>query len=412
MVRRWLAIASLLFRRQVGPQGARRRIFSSVKTRATEGEKRQLLVDVSTIMRHDAGTGIQRVVRAIMAEFRREPPPQFDVRPVYASRWHGYRYADSYPARSGSSRVSTKARDVFVALDFTPSILPRHRFQLAQWKAAGAHIYFVVHDMLPILHPEWFTARASRNYRRWIWCLAVLADGALCTTRTGARELRNWLDQQWPGLVPAPTIESFVLGGDMEASDPSRGVPGDFPEQLARLRNRINVLVVGTIEPRKAHSDVLQAFEALWSAGTDVNLVLVGRRGWRSKAIIAKLRHHGEAGKRLHWFDDASDEALAQLYDLADGVLVASYAEGFGLPIVEAAAHGKSLLLRDTAVFREVAGEHAEFFSAKTTGELSSALAAWIARLHDGSAISSGGLQRVTWRDGAGSLTSLLIRNS
>ncbi|MBL3940675.1 glycosyltransferase family 4 protein, partial [Bacteroides thetaiotaomicron] len=67
---------------------------------------------------------------------------------------------------------------------------------------------------------------------------------------------------------------------------------------------------------------------------------------------------------RLNWLQDIDDAALADLYARVDGLLFASEGEGFGLPIVEAAQHGLPLLLRDLPVFREVAGEHATYFSA------------------------------------------------
>jgi glycosyltransferase involved in cell wall biosynthesis len=334
-----------------------------------------------------------------MAELQRDPPEHFDVRPVYAGRWHGYRYADAYPQRSGTRLVAASPGDVFLALDLTAHILPRHRLQLGGWKANGARICFVVHDLLPIMHPEWFTARAHRNYGRWIRCLMTLGDGALCTSLTGAARLRDWLERQAPGLEPPLSIGSFLLAGDLEASSPSSGLPAGFGERLSALRGSVNVLAVGTIEPRKAYGQVLSAFERLWAAGEEINLLIVGRLGWKSGQMAARLRGHAQAGRRLHWFEDVSDEALGKLYDRADGLLMASYDEGFGLPLVEAARHGRPILARDIPVFREIAGAHAEYFSGQSADALASAVSQWAARLKAGNATASGAIARLTWRE-------------
>jgi glycosyltransferase involved in cell wall biosynthesis len=67
---------------------------------------------------------------------------------------------------------------------------------------------------------------------------------------------------------------------------------------------------------------------------------------------------HEQAGKKLFWLKNISDQTLQKLYEMASGILVASHGEGFGLPIVEAMHYGKSLLVRDIPVFREVAKKY------------------------------------------------------
>jgi glycosyltransferase involved in cell wall biosynthesis len=253
--------------------------------------------------------------------------------------------------------------------------------------------YFVVHDLLPFLRPEWFTRRSARNYKRWLRTLAVLGDGAICTTKTGAEEFRR--------LAPAVPVTWFHLGSDIESSVPTAGRPAAFDERLRELRKRTNILMVGTIEPRKAYGQALAAFDSLWTAGEEVNLLIVGRVGWKSEELVASLRRHPERGRRLHWFDDATDEMLRELYALADGVLVASLDEGFGLPVIEAAKHGKPLLLRDVPVFREIAGGHCRFFAGE---ELAAEMAAWLPELRSGSAVPSTGLRPLTWKESARAL--------
>src|SRR5690606_1150894 len=155
------------------------------------------------------------------------------------------------------------------------------------------------------------------------------------------------------------------LGADIAASRPTTGMPDDVAGILRALRARPTFLAVGTVEPRKGYGQLLGAFEQLWAAGVDVTLVIVGKRGWTSAAAVERLEKHAEAGRRLFWLEGISDEYLEAVYAASACLVAASCDEGFGLPLVEAARHGLPLLIRDTPVFREVAGEHAFYFNGR-----------------------------------------------
>ena len=106
----------------------------------------------------------------------------------------------------------------------------------------------------------------------------------------------------------------------------------------------------------------LRAFDGLWREGVDARLLFVGRRGWLDEAVVAEIANHPELGRRLFWFDDVGDDELAFLYEHSRALVVPSFAEGFGLPIVEAAWRGRAVLCSDIPVFREVGGAGAIYF--------------------------------------------------
>ena len=101
---------------------------------------------------------------------------------------------------------------------------------------------------------------------------------------------------------------------------------------------------------------------SLWREGVDARLLFVGRRGWLDEAVVAEIANHPELGRRLFWFDDVGDDELAFLYEHARALVLPSFAEGFGLPIVEAAWRGRAVLCSDIPVFREVGGAGAIYF--------------------------------------------------
>ncbi|MDN5536197.1 MULTISPECIES: glycosyltransferase family 1 protein [Comamonas] len=366
---------------------------STAATATAQTRARQLLVDVSVIHQSDARTGIQRVVRALLLQLLMAPPAGYRVRPIFATRQHGYRYANtdflhSTHQTSGAAvssmlvdvmtDVHAGCGDLFLGLDLAAHLLPRHQAQVLRWKRSGVKMHVVVYDLLPLRHPEWFNPKTVRNFKRWIQWLGIYADSAICISESVKMELHAWLNTHFgmpPKIFPASTI---VLGADIDASAPTGGLPAQASSMLLRLRSSTAVLMVGTLEPRKGYDQALAAFEQLWLQGDATLLVIVGRPGWKTQALQKKLRRHPQTGQRLFWLEDVSDEYLAQLYDACSGVLVASRGEGFGLPLIEAALHNKPLLARDLSVFREIALPDVTFFSGENAASLAASISAWL----------------------------------
>ena len=124
--------------------------------------------------------------------------------------------------------------------------------------------------------------------------------------------------------------------------------------------HRPHFLMVGTLEPRKGHRIALDAFDKLWAEGVDAALTIVGKTGWGIDHLVERIKHHPELGKRLVWHESVDDAELSRLYSSCDALIAASFAEGFGLPIVEAGHFGKPVLASDIPVFREVGAGAAE----------------------------------------------------
>lgn len=317
-----------------------------------KNSSRRLFIDVSVISKHDAGTGIQRMVRAVATQLLQTPPAGWEIQPVSATRkrpyhpisWCSFGHADFTP-------IEPRQGDVFLGLDLSLDTIRLHRRQLAAFKKKGGKLWFVMYDLLPIQRSEWFSDPLVVRFRKWLAILAALADGFYCISPPVETELRGELAKRY-GLETGFETRVLPMGASLAASLPSSGLPCGFGALLPRLKQSPTLLMVGTLEPRKGHADILAAFNVLWQRGCDYNLVIVGRPGWKTEALQTVMRSHPKNGERLYWLEDASDEALIQLYGACDGVIVASYAEGFGLPLIEALGYGKYVLARDLPVFR------------------------------------------------------------
>ena len=377
----------------------------------------QLLVDVTTISQIDARSGIQRVVRSILLGLIETPPAGWRIEPVRASN-DGYSYARSFSSRfldlprdllPLDTPVEAGPCDIFLGLDLAADQLPLRKKWFERQRARGMRTSFVVYDLLPVTWPEKFPDTLGPIFKTWIEAVAQIADGVICISRAVADDFASWYTRQKLDRRDTPRIGWFHLGADVQASQPSRGLPNGATEILDTLATRPFLLSVGTLEPRKGYGQVIDAFERLWTRGVDAGLIIVGRPGWNTEALRVQLEGHPENGRRLFWLHEASDEMLVKVYGKVVGLLAASEGEGFGLPLIEAAQHGLPILARDLPVFREVAGEHATYFDAPDAQALATAIQDWLASYSRREHRCSHGMSWLTWRESAAQLVDVVV---
>ena len=393
-------------------------------------QQRQLLVDVTTIARHDLKSGIERVVRNQLLELLHLPHDSgWRVEAVYLSNEGGvphFRYARRYVAellgighllQGEDPPLDLQAGDAYYSADHSPhAALEAARSGLfAQWRARGLSINFLVHDLLPVLRPEFFPPHADITHGAWLRCVAGEADRLICISQAVADELAAWMDHEKITRRAGLKLEVLHHGADL-------GTPPEARQDSALLRQiaaQPSFLMVGTIEPRKGHLQALDAFEQLWAEGSQAQLVIVGNEGWTPlpaherrtiPRIMQRLQHHPELGKRLLRPSAVDDATLQQIYLASACLLSPSEGEGFGLPLIEAASYGLPLLLRDIPVFREVAGDRAAYFSGMAGEDLAAAVRAWLAAHSEGSHPASEGMPWRTWRANVEHLLAMLAQ--
>jgi glycosyltransferase involved in cell wall biosynthesis len=380
----------------------------------------QLLVDVTVLVSvGDARTGIQRVARAILAQLLASPPPGYRVEPVFRAYQRTYRYARRFVRdclhleglNLEDAPVSVNPGDVFLGLDFDAGIGADDRATkwLLHHRQRGMKTFFIVHDLLPVLRPDCFEPQMQGIFEAWLSAICTIASGLVCVSRAVANELSAWLDTHLPPSARRLDIGFFHHGSDIEATWPNSGLTSEYQIVLNALRGREVLAMIGTIEPRKGHSQALSAMEHLWAAGENLSLVICGKQGWIVESIAERLRCHRELGHRLFWMDQATDEALLQLYSISSGMLMASEGEGFGLPLVEAARHAVPIIARDLPVFREVAGEHAFYFSGTHSTDLADALQHWLKLYRLGHHPKSSMMPRLTWQQSTQQLLQVVL---
>ena len=369
---------------------------------------KQLFVDVSELVNHDAKTGIQRVTRSILLELLLNPPFQYRVEPVYATvNSQGYLYARSFTARFlnfpheflHDEPIEAQLGDVFLGLDLQPSVISAQTSYLNMLYRRGIKVHFVVYDLLPVKLPDCFPKGAEDLYANWLKTITMF-DKVVCISQSVFADLVNWQVRFGEKRYRPFQATSFKLGSDIDKSSPTLGLPKDSEKILSQIRCRKTFLTVGTLEPRKAHSLVLDAFEILWDQGVEINLIIVGKQGWLVENLIHRLNKHPKLGTHLFWLKGISDEFLEKLYSESAALIAASEDEGFGLPIIEAAQHRLPIIARDIPVFREVAGEHAYYFAENTSDSLALSIQNWLELFSKNpESLSSHGINFISWKE-------------
>ncbi len=375
----------------------------------------QLLVDVTVIAKQDLNSGIERVVRNVLRRLLRAPPHGYRVEPVRA-QGGGYVYAREFTCRwlglSGSPAdddpIDVSGGDVFLGLDWPADIVPGLEPAFQRYRTLGLTVTFFVYDLLPLKHPEFFPVEMTDLVAAWLRTIASVADGILCVSNAVADDLLEWLRKSDVMRQVPLNIGTFRLGADLDHRPVA--ICGDgATTRVEQMGLRPSVLMVGTIEPRKGHEQAFAAFELLWNAGFDANLVVVGRHGWMMDDLARRLRGHGERGRRLLWCEEADDALLERIYAMATVLLAPSRGEGFGLPLIEAARHGLPLIARDLSVFREVAGAHASYFKGESAEELASAIRGWFALRDRGQVPDSAGITWWSWDESTKALLDVVL---
>jgi len=271
--------------------------------------------------------------------------------------------------------VRLRPNDIFILLDSTWSVPPMLDYVCSARQQIGVKVGAMVHDLFPLTHPEICELNTTMGYRSWFQRALPFCDFAITNSHSTRSILLTHLASQ-PGLRSAPLpCEPFTLGATLDFIRPKRKDHG-LLDQIWSTPGQA-MLALGTIEPRKNYRSILDAYEVLRARGVDVSLIVIGKKGWMSDDVIARLTHHPDLGSRLIYLNDASDFVVANAFQRSDCLVCASLSEGFGLPLVEGLMHGCHVVASDIEVFREVGGANCQFFSLHDPEDLPNQVEAW-----------------------------------
>ena len=338
----------------------------------------RLLIEVTHTSNAGFLTGIQRVVLRLSKEMLAQAD-QLSFEPVMVRldgsdgviRLVHAEFENTAPGKNvirSASDVTIRRNDVVLMLDSSWddfAVFAKHVFPAL--RSQGGKVITCLYDLIPLTHPEFCDRSLVFVFERWMPLMLENSDGILCISQATRQSLQDYLRKS--GQRFGGGIDYFHLGADFQTlGGASHQRDSDVP----------TILMVGTLEPRKGLAVALAAFEILWQRRHDIRLRIIGRFGWSIEELVAGMKANPAFGKNLVLEMNCSDQELRKAYDTADLVLSASFVEGFGLPLVEAAALGKSLIVSDIPTYREVCGDDAIYFKSGDANDLADKLAQWL----------------------------------
>lgn len=213
---------------------------------------------------------------------------------------------------------------------------------------------FMLHDTIPLEYGEFVQPSSPRLHRNMIANTARHAAGVVVTTEAAKKaicsELSRWGRSGLPVLAePLPVPPIFAQGSE----------PDPVLERVPYF------VIAGTIEPRKNHLLLLNVWRELVAqdAKSAPKLVIAGSRWDRNDGVTSILDRSALLREHVIEAGGLSSPALRRLLSNACALLMPSFAEGFGLPIVEALATGTPVIASGIEAHREAGGQYATYLS-------------------------------------------------
>jgi glycosyltransferase involved in cell wall biosynthesis len=220
----------------------------------------------------------------------------------------------------------------------------------AEWlRAQGLRPIFMVHDLIPVTHPEYCRPLEKMRHERRMQTVLQCAAGVLTNSAGTLQELSAFAHRQ--GLSLPPTRIAPLAGAALPE-----------PSALRPLAEPYFVML-STIEPRKNHWTVLHVWRRLVEelGSKAPRLVVIGQRGWECENVVDMLERCESLRDMVIEKPHCTDAQLATYLHHAQALLFPSLAEGYGLPLIEALSLNVPVIASDLSVFREIAGNTPEY---------------------------------------------------
>jgi glycosyltransferase involved in cell wall biosynthesis len=208
----------------------------------------------------------------------------------------------------------------------------------------------IIHDLTPVLTPQFHTPESVNFWRERLFGDMASSDLIVAVSKCTEMDIRSY----YPQLAHIPTIT--VLNGPCYRPIQKFGAPHDVEPYVA---------VLGTLEPRKHIEFILECLSQYADLAERITFLFIGRFGW-GDAVDKLVRKHSleelVKRRRIRFTGFVSDSTRDAL--LAHARLVVVYPsqyEGFGLPVLEALAHGIPVLTTFSSSLPEVGGDLAMY---------------------------------------------------
>ena len=228
----------------------------------------------------------------------------------------------------------------------------------------AGRVGILLNDVIPYSHPKFVQGVNLHNFRTFVPKMLEMADLIMYPTETTKAQVNI----HFGNLIESKPQWVITYGSDFQS--PAQEVQSTRLVGAHRIKD--SVCALGTVEPRKNYETLLRWF--MEDSESQQKLTIIGRPGWKTADLQEKMRSLTKINENFRWIEDASDDLVELELARHEIGVFGSFAEGYGLPIVEMGQAGLKLVLSDIPVFREVAGDAAEYFNPMDTSSLKDAI--------------------------------------
>lgn len=278
---------------------------------------------------------------------------------------------------------------------------------LARWlrrarQETRLNVSVLMHDLIPVVAPHHTEADSPARLYDWLTRASEHVSLFLANSENTARDLRAFLDHHEIALpievvplarTPVAPVARIAPGAEETAAEETAPDPrmmpvmpgedpyaacragADMPDHVRALTKRAYVLCVGTREIRKNLWGVATVWDRLRRArGRDLpKLVIAGQPGWLNDDFDRLMAATGHLGGWVEIVDSPSDRVLDYLYRNCLFTITASFYEGWGLPIGESLAYGKTAVVSNTSAMPEVGRDLVEYCTPHSLDDIEAA---------------------------------------
>lgn len=350
---------------------------------------KKIYIDISMVIVGTNFTGIPRVVMELTKKLYHNPGLELIFLEYHQKRddfeiIDGEKFAAFCREKKGNRRKLRTGKhislwgmekgSVFFDMDTVWKTRVRRSFLYPRLKEKGVKIIPFVQDIIGVTHPQFCPGDDVLNFLDFVGAAAAYADDIVVTshaTKGAVEELCGKLK------VPCPSIEIVPLGGDFKRLSKRTTIISEEVKKIAESGPYL--LMVGTIDPRKNHKLLLDAYDGGLKE-LSMHLVIAGHKGWDVDDLLERMEGHEDFGKGVFHVNGASDEEIDYLYQRCYALAFPSYIEGYGLPIIESMVRGVPVIAADTPINMEVGGEYALYFGQDKPEELVNRVAELISK--------------------------------
>lgn len=340
----------------------------------------KVYIDLSNLMKVDFVSGIQRVVREITVRMLENKSVEL-VLMVYSFQKDAFqvldnrKFKDYFTKNVGEKEsiltsqcvnfIDIPSGAVFFDIDSVWNSRLKRSYLFPILKQRGVKIVTQLYDLIPITHPQFCHQNTTMNFMLYVGANIKYADLIITSAEATTQALNDLTDKL--GLERKKSIV-VPLGCDFTKKEDA-SPEYDVDPEVKKIATGKYILMVGTIEPRKNHSLVIDALED-GLAKMGIKAIFAGRIGWNVAELESRMKNHELYNKSLFFVERPNDATVDYLYKNAFVVAFPTFNEGFGLPMIEAFERQTPVVASDIGVLHEVAKDFADYFNPNDKNDL------------------------------------------